>query len=215
MESNNERDGLTGVQRENEADQNFGDTQENCDNANKDQNNEKPQEIKSEQDSKKEQQIDDNDQENIEDLLAAKEQELSEYIDLLKRLQADFDNYRKRTSQAIADAYNDSLVDVVAAFLPVLDNLERAVEAADDKQKDTSIREGIIKIHKQFKDVLGSLGVTEIEAMGCQFDPQIHNAVMQQPKEEGNQENEIVEVFQKGYQYKGKVIRYSMVKVVI
>ncbi len=228
MQSNNRWDGSAGDLKEEGTDNSHKDTMKSCGDTSSDQkdermkvagneqkgenggkieDNEKQSEEEKQQPKDKEGDAEGDKQQSMEELLIAKEKELSEYIDLLKRLQAEFDNYRKRTSQSVAQAYNDSLVDVVAAFLPVLDNLERAAQATEDYQKDEgSIREGIVKIYKQFKDVLESLGVTEIEAMGCQFDPQVHNAVMRQPKSEDNQENEIVEVFQKGYKYKDRVI---------
>ncbi|NLO82894.1 MAG: nucleotide exchange factor GrpE [Clostridiales bacterium] len=141
--------------------------------------------------------------------------EKNEYLSLAQRLQADFDNYRKRNKSALAEAYESATVDTISAFLPVLDNLERALESASSSSSDDSIVKGIEMVTRQFVDVLKKLGVEEIEALGKTFDPQLHNAVMKTELEDGMEENTVVEVIQKGYKYKDRVIRYSMVKVAV
>jgi molecular chaperone GrpE len=124
------------------------------------------------------------------------------------RLTAEYDNYRKRTSKEKENIYTDSCADILKEFLPVLDNLERAVEADGSLEE---LRKGVEMTLKQFHDALTKLNVEEINAEG-NFDPNIHNAVMHMESEEYGK-NEIAEVFQKGYKRGEKVLRYSMVKV--
>ncbi len=143
--------------------------------------------------------------------------ERDEYLLLAQRAQADFDNYRRRNKTAIAEAFQTATMDTIEALLPVLDNLERALESAQGNSAEgtEAFIKGIEMVVKQFTDVLKNLGVEEIQALGEVFDPQFHNAVMKVETEEDLEENTIVEVLKKGYKYKDKVIRYSMVKVVM
>lgn len=108
--------------------------------------------------------------------------------------------------------YLDATIDVVAAFLPVIDNIERAVQAANNDAGDNSLKEGIDLVYRQFKDVMKKLNVEAIEAVGKEFDPNLHNAVSHIDDEQYG-ENVVAEEFQKGYIFKDKVIRHSMVKV--
>lgn len=124
------------------------------------------------------------------------------------RLTAEYDNYRKRTVKEKEGIYTDACADVLKDMLPVIDNLERAI-AADGS--DSELKKGVEMTLKQFNDALGKLNVEEIPSDG-KFDPNVHNAVMHVQGEEYG-ENEIVEVFQKGYKRGEKVLRYSMVKV--
>jgi len=140
-------------------------------------------------------------------------EEKDSYIALAKRVQADFDNYRKRNKNAIAEAFEEGMADAVLKILPVLDNLERALEAAQKSCADDTFVDGLDKIIKQFLDILHKMGLEEIPALGEDFNPELHNAVMQAEMEEGQREGMVVEVFQKGYKMKDKVLRYSMVKV--
>ncbi len=142
------------------------------------------------------------------------EKKRDEYLSLAQRVQADFDNYKRRNKNAIADSYRSATADVVEAFLPVLDNLERAMDSVPDSDAETSVRKGVEMVKKQFLDTLSKLGVEEIEALGKPFDPALHNAVGQVDGEEGQEENTVAEVLQKGYKTGDKVIRYSMVHVV-
>jgi molecular chaperone GrpE len=142
--------------------------------------------------------------------LEEKENELNGYIDIAKRIKAEFENYKKRTLREKEQLYTDITGDVVSKFLPVIDNLERA--AASDSEDVESMSKGLKMILKQFNDVLSKEGVEEIEAMGKEFDPNLHNAVMH-TTDESVDEGVIVEVFQKGYKIKDKVIRHSVVKV--
>jgi len=141
-----------------------------------------------------------------------KDEELNELKDRFQRLAAEFDNYKKRTMKEKERLYFCAAADIVAAFLPVLDNVERAVAAADEPGGQ-NIREGVQLIHKQILDILSGMGVKQIEALGKSFDPVFHEAVSH-VKDEQYGENEIIEEFQKGYIYRNEiVIRHSMVKV--
>ncbi|MCM8899839.1 nucleotide exchange factor GrpE [Caldicoprobacter algeriensis] len=151
--------------------------------------------------------------ESLQQQLEKVMQERDEYLSLAQRIQADFDNYRKRNKNAIAEAYDAATADVVKTFLPVLDNLERALDSAKGSSSHEAIAKGVEMVVRQFKDVLKKLGVEEIDALGKAFDPELHEAVMRAEAEEGVEDNTVVEVFQKGYKYKDRVIRHSMVKV--
>ncbi len=138
-----------------------------------------------------------------------------EYLALAQRIQADFDNYRKRNVSLRADALADGKVEAIKAFLPVMDNLERALETERKNNTEGSLMEGLELVLKQMAQALADLGVEEIEAAGKPFDPACHNAVMQIPCAEGQKPGEVAQVFSKGYKIKDKVIRYSMVQVTI
>lgn len=142
----------------------------------------------------------------IEKLAAEKE----EYLNALKRERADFENYKKRNADLVARTHNEGVADTVKAILPVLDNLERAVASAADDE--SPLKTGVELVLRSFLDALKALGVEEISTDGA-FDPNFHNAVMQVEAEEGEESGMVKEVFQKGYILKGKVLRYSMVKV--
>lgn len=125
------------------------------------------------------------------------------------RLMAEFDNYKKRSAKERENIYTDVRVDTVSKFLPVYDNLERALKA---ETADEAYKKGVELTFNQLLDVFKKLGVEEIESIGKAFDPNLHNAVMHVEDEEKG-ENEIVEEFQKGFKVGDKVIRFSMVKV--
>jgi len=135
--------------------------------------------------------------------------ELKGANDKYLRLMAEYDNYRKRTQKEKDELYSVVKAESVKQFLPVYDNLVRALAQSTD---DEAYRKGVEMIMAQFNKTLDSLGVTEIEALGKTFDPNLHNAVMHVDDEEKG-ENEIVEVFQKGFRIGEKVIRFAMVKV--
>ena len=126
------------------------------------------------------------------------------------RLAAEYDNYRKRSARERESIYSDVRADTVTKFLPVYDNLVRALEQST---ADEAYRKGVEMIMTQFEDILGRLGVTEIESVGQTFDPALHNAVMHDTDEEKG-ENVIVQELQKGFKMGDKVIRFAMVKVV-
>ncbi|NMB96988.1 MAG: nucleotide exchange factor GrpE [Clostridiaceae bacterium] len=144
--------------------------------------------------------------------LDEKEAKCEEYLDMLKRTAAEYDNFKKRTQREKEQLSKDVICEVVAAFIPVADNLERAIEAAEKDGDGKAIKDGIEKVYKQFRDILESLDVDEISSIGEKFDPNLHNAVMH-IEDDNYGENEIIEVFQKGYILKDKVIRHSVVKV--
>ena len=141
------------------------------------------------------------------DLIALAQQKIDEYKDTLQRVQAEFDNYRKRTADAVKNARADGADDVLEAFLPVLD----AVDIAIGMICDDATLKGVKLIEKQFKDLFSKYGVEEIEALGQDFDPAYHNAVMQ--VEDPENAGKVVEVVRKGYKRAGRIIRYAMVKV--
>ena len=136
-------------------------------------------------------------------------QMLAESSDKYLRLAAEYDNYRKRTAKEKESLYGSAKADTVKPFLDVYDNLVRG--AAQYSEGDPN-RTGLEMICKQFVEVLGKLGVTEIDALGKPFDPELHNAVMHVEDEE-IEESTVVEVFQKGFIMGEKVLRFSMVKV--
>ena len=135
--------------------------------------------------------------------------QIDETEDRLKRVAAEFDNYKKRNTKERDGLYNSLVADIVSNFLPILDNLEKAAEA---ETKDEEYKKGIELVLKQFKDVLSARGVTEIETVGKTFDPELHEAVSSvQDNTKG--EKEIVQEYRKGYMIGNKVIRHSMVIV--
>jgi len=128
--------------------------------------------------------------------------------DRLSRTAAEYDNFRKRTAKEKEAIYSDACKDILKEILPVLDNLERAVEVEGDID---DLKKGVEMTIKQFKTAFEKLNVEEISTEG-EFDPNMHNAVMH-IEDDKYDKNSIVEVFQKGYKREDKVIRYSMVKV--
>ncbi len=140
------------------------------------------------------------------------EEAVAEYKDKLLRLTAEFDNFRKRTLKEKETLFSDGRADCVLAFLPLVDNLERFMEAAQEEAEDSPLRQGLEKVVKQLGDILKGLKVAEIPAIGEKFDPNVHNAVMH-IEDEKIDEATVVEQFQKGYTIGDKVLRFSMVKV--
>ena len=142
------------------------------------------------------------------DLTAA----LAEWQDKFIRLQAEFDNYRKRTDKEKSQMYEIGARDVIEKILPIVDNFERGLAAVPEDEKDNPFAEGMEKIYKQLMTTLDGIGVKPIEAVGQEFNPDFHNAVMHVEDEELG-ENVVAEEFQKGYTYRDSVVRHSMVKV--
>lgn len=141
-----------------------------------------------------------------------KDEQIEELQDRLKRQIAEFDNYRKRTEKEKAAMYEVGARDIIERILPVLDNFERGLAVMPEDMKGSSFAEGVEKIYKQFIKTLEDAGVEVIEAVGQQFDANLHNAVMH-VEDEAYGENEICQELQKGYKYRGTVVRYSMVQV--
>jgi len=190
-----------------------------------------------ETDKKKDDNQDNNEQENKEDEadikedqsgleklkeeLQTKEQRIMELENLIEglkdrhlRLQADFDNYRKRVAREKEEIYTTALGDLIKQLLPIIDNFERALDSFKSANLDPKYYDGLEMIYKEFIGILNKNGLEEIEALNCNFDPNLHHAVMK-VEAEGDEENIIKEVFQKGYMLNNKVIRPSMVKVAV
>lgn len=138
------------------------------------------------------------------------QKQVDEYKDKWIRNVAEFDNYKKRTATQWAEAYNEGVSSVIVKILPVGDNLDWALTLGlDEKTLD-----GIKRIRSKFDDTLKSLEIEEINPIGEVFDPQIAEAVMQVPAEEGDTPDTVKQVFQKGYRKKDKIIRYATVSVI-
>ena len=133
-----------------------------------------------------------------------------EYLDSLRRTQADFQNFKRRNQTARADGYEDGVREAIAAMLPSIDNLERALDAADKAGVNDGLTDGVRMTLNTLLDGLKRFGFEEVPSLGEQFDPEKHNAVM---REAGDEPGKILEVFQKGYRVKDQIIRYAMVKV--
>ena len=137
---------------------------------------------------------------------------IDELQDKLKRQMAEFVNFRNRTEKEMAARYEVGARDVVEKILPVVDNFERGLGTVSEEDKNSPFVEGMDKIFKQFLKVLEDMDVKPIEAVGKEFDPNLHNAVMH-VEDDSVSENVVVEEFQKGYTYRDSVVRHSMVKV--
>ena len=142
-------------------------------------------------------------------IIDPKQQELDELNDRYKRVMAEFENYKKRSSKERETLYNSILGDIVEVFLPIVDNLENALKV---ETQDTEYKKGIELVLKQFKDVLKTKGVEEIPAVGETFDPSLHEAVSSIQDLDKNAQ-EIVQEYRKGYKIGSRVIRHSMVVV--
>ena len=141
-----------------------------------------------------------------------KDEKIEELTDRLTRQMAEFDNFRKRTEKEKSQMYEVGAKDIIEKILPVVDNFERGLDAVPEEKKEDPFIQGMEKVYKQFMTVLESGEVKPIEALGNQFDPNFHNAVMH-VEDENFGENEVAEEFQKGYMYRDSVVRHSMVKV--
>ena len=136
-------------------------------------------------------------------------QELAERDDKYLRLAAEYDNFRRRSQKEKDNRYNDGKTDTLIKFLPVYDNLVRALNTPTE---DEAYRKGVEMIMTQFEQTMEKLGIEKIESLGKTFDPAVHNAVMHVDDEEKG-ENEVVEVFQEGFKIGEKIVRFAMVKV--
>ncbi len=142
-----------------------------------------------------------------------KDAEIDELKDRLMRQMAEFENFRKRSEKEKAQMFEIGAKSIVEKILPVVDNFERGLAAITEEEKEGAFAQGIEKIYKQMVTSLEEAGVTAIEAVGKEFDPNLHNAVMH-AEDDSFGENIISDEFQKGYKYKETVVRHSMVKVV-
>ncbi len=154
--------------------------------------------------------VEENKEPTMEEKLEEAQKQAKDNLDKYIRQLAEFENFRKRSNTEKTAMYSNGVRDTVEKLLPVIDNFERAVEAADDKEDP--MYKGVEMILKQFMEILENLGVKEIPSKGEPFDPNVHSAVMH-IDDESCDENVVVEVFQKGYTLGDKVIRPSMVKV--
>lgn len=161
------------------------------------------------EETKKEEQEKMQDNNELEQKLATLQKEADENSDRLKRIMAEFENYKKRNQKEKEMQYASILSDVVSSLLPVIDNLEKAVQT---NTEDVQFKQGIELVHKQLLDVLNSFGVKKIEAVGNKFDPELHDAVSH-VEDETLGEQIVKEDFRTGYIIGDKVIRHSMVVV--
>lgn len=145
--------------------------------------------------------------------LAAKDQKIEELNDKLIRSMAEFDNFRKRSDKEKSQMYDIGAKSIVEKILPIVDNFERGLGTISDKEKEGAFAQGIDMIYKQLMVALEEVGVKPIEAVGNEFDPNLHNAVMH-GEDENLGANIVSDEFQKGYMYRDTVVRHSMVKVV-
>ena len=148
----------------------------------------------------------------LKKMLDEKKKEVSDLNDKYLRLCAEYDNFRRRTAKEKESTYADACCDTLEQILPVLDNLERAAQYNTEDSAETPMGKGLELTLKSFVETLSKLGIAEIEALGKEFDPNVHNAVMH-VEDENAGENTVVEVFMKGYAKGDKVLRHSMVKV--
>ena len=141
-----------------------------------------------------------------------KDEKIEELNDKIIRQMAEFDNFRKRSEREKSQMFEIGAKSIVEKLLPVLDNFERGLASLNEEQKQEPFAQGVEKIYKQLFTSLEEAGVKPIEAVGCEFNPDFHNAVMH-IEDENLGENIVAEEFQKGYMYKDSVVRHSMVKV--
>lgn len=139
--------------------------------------------------------------------------QIDELKDKVLRQAAEFDNFRKRTEREKSQMFDTGAAHVIEKILPVVDNFERGLATAPDADKEGSFAEGMNMIYKQLTKALTDLGVTPIEALGKEFDPAFHNAVMQTPATDEYPSGTVAQELQKGYMYHDTVIRHSMVAV--
>ena len=141
-----------------------------------------------------------------------KDEKIEELTDKLTRQMAEFDNFRKRTEKEKSQMYEVGAKDIIEKILPVVDNFERGLSAVTEEEKENAFVQGMEKVYKQLMTTLEGIEVKPIEAVGKEFDPNFHNAVMH-VEDENLGENIVAEEFQKGYMYRDSVVRHSMVKV--
>ena len=141
-----------------------------------------------------------------------KDEQIEALTDQVKRQMAEFDNFRKRTEKEKTQMYEIGAKSIIEKILPVVDNFERGLATIPEEEKGSPFAEGMNMIYKQLMTELDSAGVKPIEAVGVEFNPDFHNAVMQAPSEE-YESGVVIQELQRGYVYKEKVIRYSMVMV--
>ena len=142
-----------------------------------------------------------------------KDEQIEDLSDRLKRQMADFDNFRKRTEKEKTQMFDMGARTIIEKILPVVDNFERGLAAVSEDEKENAFVDGMDKVYKQLLTELDAAGVKPIEAVGKEFDPEFHNAVMQVESDE-YESGVVAQELQKGYMYKDSVVRHSMVAVV-
>lgn len=145
--------------------------------------------------------------------MAAKDQKIEELTDRLMRTMAEFDNYRKRSEKEKSMMYDMGIKSMIEKMLPIVDNFERGFGTITEKEKESAFAQGIELIYRQLLSGLDEIGLKPIDAVGKDFDPNLHNAVMH-GEDDTLGENIVSDEFQKGYMYRDMVVRHSMVKVV-
>jgi len=145
--------------------------------------------------------------------LAAKDQKIEELTDRLVRTMAEFDNFRKRSEKEKSQMYDMGVKSIIEKVLPIVDNFERGLGTITEKEKESAFAQGVEMIYRQLLASLEEIGLKPIDAVGKEFDPNLHNAVMH-GEDENFGENTVSDEFQKGYLYRDMVVRHSMVKVV-
>ena len=148
----------------------------------------------------------------LQEALSKAQAQSEEYLSMAQRVQADFENFRRRNQNVRKEAFDEGASAFAATLLPVIDNMERAIAAAQNSA-DESLRSGVEMVYRQLCEAFEKRGITVIDRKGEKFDPNLENAVMQGTPEDG-EPGTVCEVFQKGYQLEGKVLRHAMVKVV-
>ena len=152
--------------------------------------------------------------EELNAFVKSAEAKRDEYLSMAQRVQADFDNYRKRNASLRTEVADDTVRETIKEILPSLDNLERALDAAKKAGEEGSLLKGVEMTLRGFEEALNKMGLERVEAApGTVFDPEKHNAVMMTEADEVHPEGTIVECFQTGFAVKGKVVRYAMVRV--
>ena len=187
---------------------NGADTAEDTDEAQTGENSEAPEDNKTETGAKEEK-VKKGIRKKKKD---KKDEKIEELNDRLVRNMAEFDNFRKRSEKEKSAMFEIGAKSIIEKILPVVDNLERGFDGLSEEEKETPFVKGIEQVYKQFTTCLEEAGVTPIEAVGQEFNPELHNAVMHD-EDENFGENTVSQEFQKGYMYKDSVVRHSMVKV--
>ncbi len=174
----------------------------------------KTQEQQTEDDAKAEKETDKKEKKGLgkKNKTDKKDEQIADLTDRVQRQMAEFDNFRKRTEKEKSQMFDMGAKSIIEKVLPVIDNFERALAGVAEDAAEDAFVDGMNKIYKQMFQMLEQAGVSPIEAVGKEFDPNYHNAVMH-IEDDSFGENEIVEEFQKGYMYHESVIRHSMVKV--
>ena len=151
-------------------------------------------------------------EESSEVKLARAEAQAAEYLDGWQRARAEFANYKRRTERELAERYESAKLEVAARFLPVLDDLERAMENAPEDVASSEWTEGVGLIQRKLRNILDAEGIVEIDALGQPFDPNFHEAVSREENDD-YEENHVIDVLQKGYRHGDRVLRPAVVRV--